>query len=297
MTVCVAAISEGRVIGASDRMLTSGDIEFEPEQSKIVMITNSIAAMIAGDMALQTEILINVLNDVRSRIAGDINHWWTVKDVADLYFHYYEEAQNLRTTRLLLHPLGLDHSTYRNAPPDLVARIAVDLVNFVMPSIEAVFIGVDEQGPHIYTVKNNGVLCQDWVGFAAIGVGSQHSNSQLMFAGHVKSKGMPETLLSVYAAKKRAEVAPGVGVGTDMCLIGPTKGSYIDIGDHVLSEMQGCYDIIRQEAQAARERMNERINKYVENIGKATAPQEQSSAANVEGNPEETTADALPAAE
>jgi 20S proteasome alpha/beta subunit len=294
MTVCVAAISEGRVIGASDRMLTSGDIEFEPLQSKIQAITNSVAAMIAGDMALQTEILINVMADVQSRIASDVDHWWRVKDVADLYFHHYEEARNLRTAQLLLHPLGLDHSTYRNAPPDLVARIATDLVNFAMPQIEAVFIGVDEQGPHIYSVKNNGVLCQDWVGFAAIGVGSQHSNSQLMFAGHVKSKGMPETLLSVYAAKKRAEVAPGVGEGTDMCLIGPTKGTYMDIGEHVLSEMQECYDTILQEAQSARERMNGRINQYVEDLGKATAPQEQSSSANIERDTEETGTDTLP---
>jgi 20S proteasome alpha/beta subunit len=291
MTVCVAAMSEGRVIGASDRMLTSGDIEFEPLQSKILGITNSIAVMIAGDMALQTEILINVIDEVQTRIAENADQWLKVKDVADLYFHHYEEVRNLRTAQLLLHPLGLDHSTYRNAPPDLVVRIATDLVNFAMPSFEAVFIGVDEQGAHIYTVKNNGVLCQDWVGFAAIGVGAQHSNSQLMFAGHVKSKGMPETLLSVYAAKKRAEVAPGVGEGTDMCLIGPTKGTYINIGDHVLSEMQECYTTILQEAQSARERMNERINKYVEDLGNATAPQEQSSSAYIASDTEETGTD------
>jgi hypothetical protein len=70
-------------------------------------------------------------------------------------------------------------------------------------------------------------------------------------------------------AKKRAAVAPGVGEGTDMCLIGPTNGTYMDIGEHVLSEMQECYDIILQGAQSARERMNGRINQYVEDLGKA----------------------------
>jgi hypothetical protein len=36
MTVCAAAMCEqaGIVIGAADRMITSGDIEFEPPQTK-----------------------------------------------------------------------------------------------------------------------------------------------------------------------------------------------------------------------------------------------------------------------
>ena len=40
VTVCVAAICEGNsyLIGASDRMLTTSDIEFEPQQSKIVFL-------------------------------------------------------------------------------------------------------------------------------------------------------------------------------------------------------------------------------------------------------------------
>lgn len=60
MTVCVAAISQSStgtglmITGASDRMLTAGDIEFEPEQSKIQPLTNSIALMLAGDSAHTT---------------------------------------------------------------------------------------------------------------------------------------------------------------------------------------------------------------------------------------------------
>src|SRR5581483_4200668 len=58
MTVCVAAITEiNTLIGISDRMMTAGDVEFEPEQSKIWPLTKYIVAMVAGDFALQVDIL------------------------------------------------------------------------------------------------------------------------------------------------------------------------------------------------------------------------------------------------
>lgn len=33
MTICIAAICEGYIIGASDRLITSGDIQFLPAQA------------------------------------------------------------------------------------------------------------------------------------------------------------------------------------------------------------------------------------------------------------------------
>ena len=44
VTVCIAARSGPNLIGASDRMLTSGDIQFEPTlTSKLTQITTSLA--------------------------------------------------------------------------------------------------------------------------------------------------------------------------------------------------------------------------------------------------------------
>jgi hypothetical protein len=42
-----------------------------------------------------------------------------------------------------------------------------------------------------------------------------------MLAGHSPFSSSPETLLLTYLAKKRSEIAPGVGKGTDMFIIGP----------------------------------------------------------------------------
>src|SRR6266853_1595139 len=86
VTVCIAAICEnGKLIGASDRMLTAGDIQFEPQQSKLVQLTSSMVAMIAGDSALQAEILYGVREEVARKIDADPTRWLRVSDVAEMY--------------------------------------------------------------------------------------------------------------------------------------------------------------------------------------------------------------------
>jgi hypothetical protein len=65
MTVCIAARAERIVIGATDRMLTAGDVQFEPSAgSKIILLSSSIFMMTAGDAALQAEISGMVLKEI-----------------------------------------------------------------------------------------------------------------------------------------------------------------------------------------------------------------------------------------
>lgn len=185
MTVCVAALCDdsSTIIGASDRMLTSGtgDIEFEPPQTKIVNLTSSIAIMIAGDAILQTEIMLNV---------------------------------------------------------------------------------------------------SDSIGFAAIGVGRGHASSQFMFAAHTRFRPGPETLLLAFSAKKRAEVAPGVGRDTDMFIIGPELGSSKSIGEHVLVSLERIYKTSQKKEQSARKKAEKSINEYLTQLGseQTTKTQEASPA-------------------
>ncbi len=247
MTVCVAAICEnGIVLGASDRMITAGDVEFEPEQSKIYPLTTSIAIMIAGDAALQTEMLDAVRGSVRERIAANPNNWIPVKDVADWYHEHYMSIRNRRAENALLNPLGLDRTSFitnqNHLAPALVSTLADELVNFSLSDIQAIVAGVDDSGPHIYFASNHGTSCRDSAGFAAIGVGYWHANSQFMFAGHSRNKPFPDTLLLAYAAKRRAEVAPGVGQGTDMFVCGAPAGTYTSVGTHVLSNLERIYE-------------------------------------------------------
>ena len=196
MTVCIAAIcGSGYVIGAADRMLTAGDIQFQPAQSKVQQITSSVVLMMAGDASLQGEIVQRVLKDVTKRVVDDPENWWMVGDVADLYYEYCTQTSLKKAEGELLAPLGLTVESFYSQ------QIATELINYDMPDVGCICCGIDPSGPHIYIVDKQGVRCQDLVGFASVGVGMWHSNSQLMFVGHTRLKPPAETLLSVYSAK------------------------------------------------------------------------------------------------
>lgn len=272
MTVCVAAIcADTTVVGASDRMVTAGDVEFEPPQTKVSALSSSIAVMIAGDSSLQLEILYALRDQVNLAIQTTPQVWLNVRDVADWYYQHYQAARQKRAERAILAPLGLDRQSFiskqSQMQPSLVTRLAGELLNFDMPEIEVIVAGVDNSGPHIYVADNRGVTVRDSAGFAAIGIGYWHANSQFMFAGHARWKPMPEALLLTYSAKRRAEVAPGVGEGTDMFMIGPQLGSYFSIGEHVTEALRKIYERTTKRADTSQERARKEVNHYVEELG------------------------------
>lgn len=283
MTVCVAAICDYHtIIAASDRMLTAGDVQFEPQQSKVVTLSSSIAAMTAGDSGMQAEIFQYVRAEVTRRIEAEPNNWWAIRDVADLYSQYCGRVRLKRAEGSILAPLGLTAETFisrqQQLAPALVNQIATELINFVAPGVSAIIAGVDGTGAHIYVAENATITCHDSVGFAAIGAGYWHADSQLMFAGHTRARPLPETLLLTYSAKKRAEVAPGVGEGTDMFMVGPGLGSYAPIGEHVLKKLEEIYRATQRAIGKAEQKAQKSVNTYVQEITAASTPKEQTAA-------------------
>jgi hypothetical protein len=108
-----------------------------------------------------------------------------------------------------------------------LSEIIEALRAFALPEVSTIFAGLDTSGAHIYSVRYDGILnCHDAVGFAAIGAGARHASSQFMLAKHGLTKPLADTLRLTYFAKKRSEVAPGVGEQTDMCLIGSQLGAF-----------------------------------------------------------------------
>ena len=77
---------------------------------------------------------------------------------------------------------------------------------------------VDEFGRHSY--KNS-------IGFAAIGDGAWHAQSQFMFAQYDPLWTFTRALLLTYIAKRRAEVTPGVGTQSDLFFITPQGFTFI----------------------------------------------------------------------
>lgn len=283
MTVCVAAMCQyggsSVIIGASDRMMTSGNIEFEQAQTKIYHLTRAISIMIAGDIVTQTDVLLKVIHTVDERVTNDPTNWWKVKDIADLFYLELMTLKNQQAEQSILAPLQLNFEklTSPDVAPELAIRLAKEVLEFEIPRIEALIIGIDTR-VHIYEVNNEGVACQDWVGFSSIGIGAGHANSQLMFAGHVKTRALAETMLTVYTAKRRAEVAPGVGEQTDMVVIGPGLGSTTTVGTSLMEELKATYSRARAKAEKVRLDANAKITSALEKILRESAVQPQAPA-------------------
>ena len=271
MTVCIAARAGNVVVAASDRMLTAGDVQFEPTAgSKIYALSSSIFMMTAGDSAIQAEITSRVLKTVQARILESPDTWWLVSAAADLYVACYNGVRNKRASDIVLSPFSLDHKRFLSEQhmmnSQLVADLAKELINYELPQVATIFAGTDPSGTHIYTVHDNVADCVDNVGFAAIGIGSRHASSQFMFARHAWNSPFADSLLLTYIAKRKAEVAPGVGSGTDMVTVGPGLGTFVQIGDHVITRLDERYKEIIDSEMSAFSRAKEEIRSYVEEL-------------------------------
>jgi hypothetical protein len=300
VTVCVAALGSGRVVGVSDRMITAGDIQYEPQQAKVWPLTSSIAAMYSGDTAIQTEVLKDTALRIGPKISANPTEWLSVREVAQTYGECFQTARLIRAERAILRPLGLTTQLFLDQMQTMDSDVVRQLVNkldsyqFFEPN-SALIVGVDEDGyqepgkkrayAHIYVAHEAEVTCQDRVGFAAIGIGTSHAESQFMFAGYDSKWTFPKTLLLAHAAKKRAEASPGVGRATDMFAIGPALGSYFVICDHVVKELDENFNQALKRIQKANKKSEERMTKFDQELSRRVADSKQAISGSQPGNP------------
>ena len=236
MTVCVAGLFQwnygtnevpdwGRAgILLSDRMLTAGDVQYEPNQRKWADIGSNACLAIAGDVSLHSQ----AIKDTYSQLRGDPQpHPY---DVALIYGRAIQAIKRRVSEDLYLAPLGLNTDT-------LIAQtceISEGLTNALMErlhghegaEVEAPVVGSSQvlgssqSHAQIYSVDTKGtVSCMDDIGFAAIGIGSGHAKSLLMQAGYTNIGRLAPAVSLLYGAKRAAEAAPGVGRATDIQVI------------------------------------------------------------------------------
>jgi len=221
VTVCIAALCKGedgepRAVVATDRMVTAGDfLEFEHSGSKMVQLTPKAAVMVAGN-TLDGMRLVNdaAADDLPEHIAA----------IAVALGERYAAARTWRAAQTVLNPHGLSlesfHGMHRALNEQVVMLLENQLSQFNL-GVELLLAGVDESGAHIHTNGNpgGGNTNHDPIGWAAIGIGAPHVLSTMAGYVHSATADYKQTLFRVYAAKRGAEVAPGVGRDTEMAVI------------------------------------------------------------------------------
>jgi len=228
VTICVAAIcaKSSTIIAMADRMLTGGLVQYQPARSKIIPITNSITAMLSGeDIALAVELIEEVKARVRASIDANPNEWFSVKATADTWRDVYVErlVRNAETSCLARYGLTIETFITKQSEfaPSFLAKLTDELDSFTIPKTEVIFAGLDTvgSGAHLYIARSADIQCQDAAGYAAIGIGAFHARSQFISSNHLASDPREKALYTTYVAKKRAEIAPGVGKDTDTYVI------------------------------------------------------------------------------
>lgn len=219
MTVCIAAISGTAIIGASDRLVTYGDTEYEQSEPKILQLASNTVALTSGS----PEAHVRIHSRVSTRLVGVTDP--TVDQIAEFYAEEFALLRRQKAERKYLTPLGLTTWSFLNNQTNLTAAALHTLMEHLAEEdlgSEAIIAGVDQSGPHIYVVEDPGeATCYDMDGWAAIGSGFRHADQQFIRDKYHRKWAMDEAFLLTYLAKKRADITPGVGPQTDMFFIGP----------------------------------------------------------------------------
>ncbi len=224
MTVCLAAVCRApttskykyAVVCASDRMLTSGDVEYEPQQQKTCELKEGTILFVSGNMQVHSEAIRAIETDLKS------NDDPSVRDISELYGHHIRKLRARWAAYEYLAPFELDQASFLEKQaimsPDVVADLVSKISKYAF-DVEAIVAGMNDDGTcDIFHINGNGLsVCQTDIGFVSIGIGADHANLQLMSQGYSRhSVDFYAALSLIYAAKKSSELAPGVGKETDI---------------------------------------------------------------------------------
>jgi 20S proteasome alpha/beta subunit len=284
VTVCIAGIFQWNygpleapkyaqaIVCASDRMMTLGDVEYEPNQLKAGKLTNNIIVLIAGDYTTHSE----ALNRTKSHVSKHPKI--SPVEVATFYGSAIQAIRRKQAEDKILAPLGLNTDTFLAQQKDMsdtfVHSISEQLQNFIGPEVEAIVAGVSDDGiANLYEVDNFGTArCFNDAGFAAIGIGAWHARSRLMQMKYINGFSYSPALAAIYRSKKAAEVAPGVGKTTDIILIVKSGPELLHFSmTQKLEEMYNEYSAAQKEAEGySVQRIEEYLGEINANeIGKA----------------------------
>ncbi|HKF53591.1 MAG TPA: hypothetical protein VKB26_14850 [Candidatus Acidoferrales bacterium] len=275
MTVAIAAVCKMQggtaVIAAEDHMITAGDVEFEQPQPKMWRQGPHAVALMYGDAAAQAEIANASELEVIQR------HIVDVSEIAKVLYRSLRSYVRRLAESDVLGPLGLTTDSFLNHQSfgsQIYSEIIRQLQDYYRKSGlhygfgGAILIGADGIGTqgHVYKIEYAQRVWVDRIGFAAAGAGQWHAESQFMFSRYTTEWDFPEALSLLYTAKKRAEVAPGVGAETDIVVIttNPRNVIHFDMTSPLVAKLEEIYQAGKQRHDEATAWQHQEVRKYIE---------------------------------
>lgn len=232
MTVCIAALADNgkSIVLASDKMISKQmpPIEYEHDVKKIVKVSNNFYVLMAGT--------INNAEDIINRGRDKIKPHHTPLEKFDLFKKAYSDFRDEKIIDVILRAQGF-HSIkdFQSQQQTLNREVATSIQNIIgNANLQTVLIlvALDKQECHLRVLTNPGELINP-LEYATTGTGEMHATQSLIGAKYKKSEDLDAATYLVYEAKKRAEVAPGVGSLTEMIVLSHNES---EISERVLIE-------------------------------------------------------------
>jgi hypothetical protein len=269
MTICIAAIANNRTIfSAFDKMITSGDFQYEPPYTKganikLNIVHDSVAILTSGSPSIHAQIFQDLFLKLQNVPPQTTPRLLRVSEIAYNYVECYDNIRAKEIQSSVYAPLGLTNKTFlseqKGMAADFLDKIKDEVYNYAMPRTTAIVFGIDDLGPHLYVLDNSTSLtdmtcrCVDSIGFAAIGSGNRHAETVFMATKHDRFSETDFTGFLTYRAKRHSEIASGVGKETDMYMIDePTPGKFAAgwVTPDILSRFSDLYEL-RKRNEAA----------------------------------------------
>ena len=217
MTQLIGVLCENKkkVIMLSDRMVSTanGSLTFEHE-SKSSLISPYAMILTAGTIH-ENELIDDTKEEVKETTP--------IKKIAEILAKNYRNIRKKRIEQEILEEVGLSsfqefHEKHKLLHSVFVAELNEKIKDYSL-HVHFLLGGVDKQS-HLYRIGGPGMFVGfDTLGFCCIGSGDRHSEP--VFAFYKFSPNLPEenALRIAFEAKKKAEMAGGVGRETDAWII------------------------------------------------------------------------------
>jgi hypothetical protein len=177
--------------------------------------------------------------------------------MVDLYRDCYNKIKRRRINDAVFAPFGLNQDSFIAQQKEMSEIFIKDIFDKVdkfppLSATQTIIAGIDKStgvvGPRIFCIKRGYAdydteICCDSVGYAVIGVGERHADTFLMQSNFTRHFPPAKTLFLCYAAKRRSEVAPGVGKQTDIRIMSPVgRLFYVENPANENKELVAIYD-------------------------------------------------------
>lgn len=240
MTQLVGAICEHgtKVITISDRMVSTGDmtLSFEHPRLKAFAVTEQSVVLTAGTVHEP-----DLLREAREKSKGRER----IIDIANVIVEIYQEIRESHMIDEVLRPrLGISemdnwHQKQRMLHDGIVIDVDNEIQRYGL-GLHLLLAGIDDKS-HLIRIRDPGIYrSYDNLAYCTIGMGERHADN--VFAWYKYSSEFPlnDAIYIAFEAKKRSEMAGGVGIATDVIVI--DEGGIKKLNDDTVANLEKIYN-------------------------------------------------------